>query len=306
MNDPSAGMAAQQPVARAAASQASPSSGSGQDLLSDVQTLDSAPSPVSDEIAGGGAATGAQGTTTLPRTSTTVDRGGSGSTSSVVSSASSSTSSSTSLPSVSTSSTTTSTSQNSGSPANLHILNVPVNSSLRELIESGGSGTGRGSAVADATTGSVLLSEGNSFLVMARYHYTIPQHPGKLMFSYQELVLNSPQDGKIRDAFEAAFLDGAGRSLVPTFTTGRDSFLNLTEGMDIAKASGVVADTTSSSGTITLDISNIAPGTQATLVLRLVEGFSGPEIAERTGLTPASVRVNLHRGMKLLRYKLQP
>lgn len=41
-----------------------------------------------------------------------------------------------------------------------------------------------------------------------------------------------------------------------------------------------------------------------TLVLRLVEGMTGPEIATRTGLTPASVRVNLHRGMKLLRSKL--
>jgi len=41
-----------------------------------------------------------------------------------------------------------------------------------------------------------------------------------------------------------------------------------------------------------------------TLVLRLVEGMTGPEIAERTGLTHDSVRVNLHRGMKLLREKL--
>jgi RNA polymerase sigma-70 factor (ECF subfamily) len=41
-----------------------------------------------------------------------------------------------------------------------------------------------------------------------------------------------------------------------------------------------------------------------TLLMRLVEGMSGNEIAERTGLTPASVRVNLHRGMKLLREKL--
>lgn len=38
-----------------------------------------------------------------------------------------------------------------------------------------------------------------------------------------------------------------------------------------------------------------------TLVLRLVEGLTGPEIAERTGLQPGSVRVNLHRGMQLLR-----
>lgn len=41
-----------------------------------------------------------------------------------------------------------------------------------------------------------------------------------------------------------------------------------------------------------------------TLILRLVEGMTGPEIAARTGLTPGSVRVNLHRGMQLLRTKL--
>lgn len=41
-----------------------------------------------------------------------------------------------------------------------------------------------------------------------------------------------------------------------------------------------------------------------TLVLRLVEGMTGPEIAAQTGLQPDSVRVNLHRGMKLLREKL--
>jgi hypothetical protein len=38
-----------------------------------------------------------------------------------------------------------------------------------------------------------------------------------------------------------------------------------------------------------------------TLVLRLVEGMTGPEIAERTGLKPGSVRVNLHRGLQFLR-----
>lgn len=40
------------------------------------------------------------------------------------------------------------------------------------------------------------------------------------------------------------------------------------------------------------------------LVLRLVEGMTGPEIAARTGLTPGSVRVNLHRGMNQLRAAL--
>ena len=42
-----------------------------------------------------------------------------------------------------------------------------------------------------------------------------------------------------------------------------------------------------------------------TLVLRLVEGMTGPEIAAQTGLTHESVRVNLCRGMKLLRELLE-
>ncbi len=40
------------------------------------------------------------------------------------------------------------------------------------------------------------------------------------------------------------------------------------------------------------------------LILRLVEGLTGPEIAARTGLTHGSVRVNLCRGMQMLREKL--
>ena len=42
-----------------------------------------------------------------------------------------------------------------------------------------------------------------------------------------------------------------------------------------------------------------------TLTLRLVEGMTGPEIAAQTGLTEGSVRVNLHRGMKQLRERLE-
>jgi RNA polymerase sigma-70 factor (ECF subfamily) len=41
------------------------------------------------------------------------------------------------------------------------------------------------------------------------------------------------------------------------------------------------------------------------LILRLVEGMTGPEIAARTGLKPDSVRVNLCRGMKLLRAQME-
>jgi len=41
-----------------------------------------------------------------------------------------------------------------------------------------------------------------------------------------------------------------------------------------------------------------------TLVLRLVEQMTGPQIAAALGMTHGSVRVNLHRGMELLRAQL--
>ena len=54
-----------------------------------------------------------------------------------------------------------------------------------------------------------------------------------------------------------------------------------------------------------LDIIRSLPETDCEiLILRLVEGFSGPEIAEKTGRTPGSTRVQLHRSMTLLRSRL--
>ena len=56
---------------------------------------------------------------------------------------------------------------------------------------------------------------------------------------------------------------------------------------------------------MTLAVLRTLPDTyREPLMLRLVEGMTGPEIAARIGLTHGSVRVNLHRGMQMLREKL--
>ena len=66
-----------------------------------------------------------------------------------------------------------------------------------------------------------------------------------------------------------------------------------------------VAKTASKTAKEVLDlIRGLPEAYRETLVLRFVEGMTGPEIASRTGLTPASVRVNLHRGVKLLRERM--
>jgi len=51
-------------------------------------------------------------------------------------------------------------------------------------------------------------------------------------------------------------------------------------------------------------IRSLSDAYSETLIMRLIEGMTAKEIAERTGLKPESVRVNLHRGMELLRQRL--
>jgi RNA polymerase sigma-70 factor (ECF subfamily) len=59
------------------------------------------------------------------------------------------------------------------------------------------------------------------------------------------------------------------------------------------------------SSTAILDaVMSLSETYRETLILRLVEGMTGPEIAARTGMTQGSVRVNLHRGMEQLRARL--
>jgi RNA polymerase sigma-70 factor (ECF subfamily) len=72
---------------------------------------------------------------------------------------------------------------------------------------------------------------------------------------------------------------------------------------DIATTPNVVAPEAEATEVLNL-IRQLPEAYHEPLILRFVEGMTGPEIAARTGLAPASVRVNIHRGMKLLREKL--
>jgi RNA polymerase sigma-70 factor, ECF subfamily len=74
------------------------------------------------------------------------------------------------------------------------------------------------------------------------------------------------------------------------------------EAAEIAAETGRPLD--AETATILAAIRSLPEAYRETLLLRFVEGMTGPEIAVRTGLTSGSVRVNLHRGMQQLRTKL--
>lgn len=71
------------------------------------------------------------------------------------------------------------------------------------------------------------------------------------------------------------------------------------------RPSGAAAEDAEEAARALTAIRRLPEAYRETLVLRLVEGMSGPEIAARTGRSHGAVRVNLSRGMKLLREALE-
>ncbi|MCO6511527.1 MAG: sigma-70 family RNA polymerase sigma factor [Aridibacter famidurans] len=83
-----------------------------------------------------------------------------------------------------------------------------------------------------------------------------------------------------------------------------DSYRNATQSEEIPEELGAEPRPVNEAYEVLSAIRDLPEAYSETLVMRLVEGMTGPEIAEVTGLTHDSVRVNLHRGMKMLRKKL--
>ena len=109
------------------------------------------------------------------------------------------------------------------------------------------------------------------------------------------------QLGKLRDpATFCARLAAIARNRANDYYRRRRDTEEISETMAIANGTASAAEARAALAAI-----QALPDTyRETLTLRLVEGLTGPEIAAATGLTHESVRVNLHRGMKLLRERL--
>lgn len=83
-----------------------------------------------------------------------------------------------------------------------------------------------------------------------------------------------------------------------------DFYRSARETVEVTEQTAVVKPPNRTAVEILELIRSLPEAYRETLVLRFVEGMTGPEIALRTGLTAASVRVNLHRGVKMLREKI--
>ena len=103
-----------------------------------------------------------------------------------------------------------------------------------------------------------------------------------------------------------AWLAAISRNLANDYHRQSVAAVELTEELSEGELEhGVTSEASEAEGaSIPAAIRRLPDAYKETLILRLLEGMTGPEIASRTGLTPGSVRVNLHRGMQQLREKL--
>ena len=128
--------------------------------------------------------------------------------------------------------------------------------------------------------------------------------PAEIEDLVQEVFLSAL--GKLKDLHEPAAFGG----WVAMIARNRaaDFYRNRVESMELAENHAISspgAPARLDAVTVLKVIQGLPEAYRETLVLRLVEGMTGPEIAERTGLSSGSVRVNLHRGMELLREALE-
>ncbi|MEM6251324.1 MAG: DUF4114 domain-containing protein [Cyanobacteria bacterium P01_D01_bin.156] len=114
--------------------------------------------------------------------------------------------------------------------------------------------------------GEIILTEGSEFEVSHRSSISISGQSSTLQFTIANLAFDTTDDDAINDAFEVALVDSQGNSLVPTISGNRDAFFNWTEGETHQLADGVSQD----GQTITVNLAGIVSGTEATLILRLI------------------------------------
>ena len=138
--------------------------------------------------------------------------------------------------------------------------------------------------IAATDSGIIWLAEETSFTKKLERSMTIPAVPSTLSVNITGLNFDTTDLDSINDALEIALVDASGRSLVHTVGTGLNSFFNFTEGQPPQLAPGV----TFNGSNISVNLSQIAPGTVATLQVRLVNNDS--DTATQVGITSIAIQ----------------
>jgi len=138
-------------------------------------------------------------------------------------------------------------------------------------------GEGIGTIEDNDPSEGILLKEEANFRVVYERTLVIPNEPSQLSFKFTDLNFDLTDSDSINDSLEAALVDAKGNPLVHTVAGSRDAFFNWTEGESAALATG----TSLMEKTISVNLAGILPGTEAKLIIRLVNNDSDTKTAVR-------------------------
>jgi hypothetical protein len=141
--------------------------------------------------------------------------------------------------------------------------------------------------VIDGGPQPLTLVEADRFLTESRVDITVPNGPSFFEFDIRNLSFDGDARGLVSDAFEVALLDPSGKSLVHTIAPDRDAFFNISERGP--QASGI--NTRVDGSIVRVDLAHLPPGTQGTVVYRLLnnDNVAGNDTATTVTVTPGDV-----------------
>lgn len=136
------------------------------------------------------------------------------------------------------------------------------------VFESGGSNEGKGTVASSGC--SATIREGDSFVVGLQKKLVTPIEPSaiEIVFSNPRFDENDPHF--INDAFEIAILDEFGRSISGNFAANRQASINITESISSVYGPSIELN----AGKAIIGISDIAPGTPFSVILRMLNNDS--------------------------------
>ncbi len=114
----------------------------------------------------------------------------------------------------------------------------------------------------------ITIVENSDFEVVHEEAVVLAAGTQSLSINVLDFLFDESDIAAPNDAFEIAFVDENGNSLVGTIAQGRDAFFNISEGQDALIGGGVLYDP--ATGHIDLDVSHLSEGITGTVVFRLV------------------------------------
>ncbi len=167
------------------------------------------------------------------------------------------------------------------------------------VTQSTGHGASQTAGKVYANSSVAQFNEGRSFLTSLSQTFVVPANPQRIQFDLVGLNLGQMTSDALPDAFEVSLLDVEQTSLVPTHRADSTAFANFaidatwhTFGM------GAAFD----GRTVTLDISQLAPGTTASLVFDLLgseNALLSSAMIDNVRVTPDVVRTDRWRSIEL-------